>query len=150
LNIIIKGTEMRSQRPDTRDNIFGMKWTTRIGFWNVRTLREYGKLKQVEKVTTNYKLDIMGLSEIRWKDNGEIKTRNGNSLIFSVVGEDKEHKNEVGILMNKEARKSLVECSPISERMILARFKTKICSLKIIQCYAPTEMTEKDKKEEFY
>jgi len=29
-----------------------MKWKTRIGFWNVRTLTEYGKLKQVEKEMT--------------------------------------------------------------------------------------------------
>jgi len=66
-------------------------------------LREYGKLKQVEKEMTNYKLDIMGLSEIEWKDNGEIKTQNGNSLIFWGISEDKEHKHGAGILMNKEA-----------------------------------------------
>jgi hypothetical protein len=78
-----------------------MKWQTRIGFWNVRTLREYGKLKQVEKEMNNYRLNVMGLSEIRWKDNGEIKTQNGNFLIFSGLGEDKEHRNGVGILMNK-------------------------------------------------
>jgi hypothetical protein len=48
----------------------------------------------------------MGLSEIWWKDNGKIKTQNGNSLIFSGIGEDKEHKNGEGILMNKEARKA--------------------------------------------
>jgi hypothetical protein len=71
---------------DVRGNPVGMKWKMRIGFWNVRTLREYGKLKQVEKEMTNYKLDIMGLSEIRWKDNGEITTQDGNSLIFSGMG----------------------------------------------------------------
>jgi exonuclease III len=43
-----------------------------------------------------------------------------------------------------------MEWSPISERIILAHFKTKIHNLTIIQCYAPTKMTEKDKKEEFY
>jgi len=80
-----------------------MKWKVRIGFWNVRTLREYGKLKQVEKELTSYKSDIMGLSEIRWKKNNEIKTQNGNFLIFSGVGEDTEHRSGVGILMKKEA-----------------------------------------------
>jgi hypothetical protein len=35
--------------PDIKGNPFVMKWKMRIGFWNVRTLREYGKLKQVEK-----------------------------------------------------------------------------------------------------
>jgi len=80
-----------------------MKWKTRIGFWNVRKLTEYGKLKQEEKEMTSYKLDIMGLSETRWKENCEIKTQNGNFLIFSGVSGNKEHRSGVGILMNKEA-----------------------------------------------
>jgi hypothetical protein len=46
LNIIIEETEMNSKWPDTRGNAFSMKWTTRIGFWNVRTLREHGKLSK--------------------------------------------------------------------------------------------------------
>ena len=48
--------------------------------------------------------------------------------------------------MNKKARKSLMEWSQISERIILARFKTKIRNLTIIQRYALTDVTEKDKK----
>jgi exonuclease III len=94
---------MKSKRTDISSKPIGMKWKTRIGFWNIRTLREYGKLKQVEKEMKNYKLDIMALSEIRWKDNGEIKTQDGNSLIFSGIGEEKEHRDGVGILMSKEA-----------------------------------------------
>ena len=118
--------------------------------WNVRTLREYGKLKQVEKEMTSYKLDIISLSEIRWKENGEIKTQNGNSLILSCVGEDIENRSEVDILMKKEAQRSLMEWSPISERIILAHFKKINRNLTIIQCYAPTETTDKHMKEEFY
>ena len=56
---------MGSKQTDSRGNPFGVKWTTRNGFWNIRMLREYGKLKQVEKEMTNYKLYVMGLSEIR-------------------------------------------------------------------------------------
>jgi hypothetical protein len=48
--------------------------------------------------------------------------------------------------MNKDAQKSLMKWLTISERIILAHFKTKIRNLTIIQCYAPTELTEKDKK----
>jgi len=44
---------------------------------------------------TSYKLGIVGLSETRWKENGEIKTQNGNLLIFSGVGEDIEHRSGV-------------------------------------------------------
>jgi len=74
-----------------------MKWKTRIGFWNVRITREYGKLKQVEKEMTNYKLAIMGLSEIPWKESGEIETQNGKFLIFSDSGKDMEHSSGVEV-----------------------------------------------------
>jgi len=43
-----------------------------------------------------------------------------------------------------------MEWSPVSERIILACFKTKIHNLMIIQYYAPTEMMDKDMKEKFY
>jgi len=52
--------------------------------------------------------------------------------------------------MNKEARRSLLEWSLISERIILGYFKTKIRNLTIIQGYAPTEMKDKDMKEKLY
>jgi hypothetical protein len=52
--------------------------------------------------------------------------------------------------MNKDARRSLMKWLPILERIILAWFKTKIRNLTVIQCYATTEMTENEKKEEFY
>jgi hypothetical protein len=51
----------------------------------------------------------MGLSEIRWRDSSEIKTQNGNFIIFSGVIEDKKHRYGVHFLINKEARKSLIE-----------------------------------------
>ena len=51
-----------------------MKQITRIGFSYVRSLRECGKLKQVEKEMKSYNLDIVDLSEIRWKEKCEIKT----------------------------------------------------------------------------
>ena len=71
-------------------------------------------------------------------------------MIFSGVGEDIEHRSGVGILMNKEARRSLIEWSPISESIILGCFKTKIRNLTIIQCYAPTEMKDKNMEKKFY
>jgi len=95
---------------------------------------------------TSYNLNIMGLSETQWKENSEIKTQNGNFLIFSGVGEDIDHRSGVDIQMNKETQRSVMEWSPISERIILACFKTKICNLTIIKCYAPTQTMEKDMK----
>jgi len=56
----------------------------------------------------------------------------------------------VGILLDKEAKKSLIEWQPVSGRIIVARFKTNIRNIVMIQCYAPTEVAEDVKKQEFY
>jgi hypothetical protein len=44
---------------------------TRIGLWNVRTLAQSRKLKHVCREMENYKLDILGMSEVRWNRFGE-------------------------------------------------------------------------------
>jgi hypothetical protein len=39
-----------------------------------------------------------------------------------------------------------MEWKPVSERILTAGFKTHIRNMTLIQCYAPTEATEKNKK----
>jgi hypothetical protein len=56
----------------------------------------------------------------------------------------------VGILITARARSALMKWNPISERLIMARFKTKVRHVSIIQCYAPTEGALDDKKTVFY
>ncbi|VDI32762.1 Hypothetical predicted protein [Mytilus galloprovincialis] len=50
--------------------LFSNKLTTRIGTWNVRTLYQSGKCAQVANEMDRYKIEILGLSEIRWNTSG--------------------------------------------------------------------------------
>ena len=52
--------------------------------------------------------------------------------------------------MSKHAAQSLMEWTPISERVIQARFYSKYIKLTIIHVYAPTEDTDEQIKDEFY
>ena len=54
------------------------------------------------------------------------------------------------MLMDKEANRSLIEWHPISTRIIVARFKTTIRNIVMIQCYAPTAAAEQAERREFY
>jgi len=38
----------------------------RIGQYNVRTLYQKGRLAQLNKIMEEYKLAVMGVSEVRW------------------------------------------------------------------------------------
>jgi hypothetical protein len=56
---------MRKSQTEQGKMASGLKCTTRSGWWNVRTLAQSVKLKQVYQEMENYKLDILGMSEVR-------------------------------------------------------------------------------------
>ena len=42
------------------------KAVTKIGTWNVRTMNQSGKMKEVINEMLKYELEILGVSEMRW------------------------------------------------------------------------------------
>ena len=44
----------------------------RIGVWNVRTLLQSGKLENLKEEMRRNKVDVMGISEVRWEQSGEL------------------------------------------------------------------------------
>ena len=126
-----------------------MKREIKIGIWNVRTLRETGKLRQAVACMKSYGLNILGMSEVRWREYGEVIPHDGTTFIYSgrpQDDDDDKSREGVGILMDKEVKKSLTEWHPVSARIIVARFKTTIRNIAMIQCYAPTAVAEEDER----
>jgi hypothetical protein len=46
----------------------------RIGTWNVRTLNQGGKLENLKKEMEMNGVSVMGVSEVRWKGQSEIRS----------------------------------------------------------------------------
>jgi hypothetical protein len=46
------------------------KMDMRSGTWNVRSLYRAGSLMKVAKETSKYKLDLVGVQEVRWDGGG--------------------------------------------------------------------------------
>lgn len=130
------------------DLTFGMKSDTRIGLWNVQTMWQVGRLAEVSREMKRYRLDILGLSETRWNGFGEIRTQEGDTLLYS--GREEEHREGVGLLITQKTRKSLIEWYPVSERIVVARFASRVRPITLVQCYAPTETGDEEDKEQFY
>jgi len=130
-----------------RSPIFNAKLFTRIGTWNVRTLFQCGRLDQVLEEMQKYKLDILGLSEVRWTGQGRF-TSGQATILYS--GREKDHYQGVGILLNKNATKALIGWKPVSERIITARFATRHAKITVVQVYAPTESASDSEKDSFY
>lgn len=48
--------------------------------------------------------------------------------------------NGAGLFINKDIKSSLLRWTPVNDRILIAKFHSKIRPVNIIQCYAPTEV----------
>jgi len=59
----------------------------KIGTWNVRILYRAGSLKAAAREIRRYKLDVVGVQEVRWDKEGTV--REGDKVFFSTGKEMK-------------------------------------------------------------
>jgi exonuclease III len=104
----------------------------------------------VIKEMTEYRLDLLGLSEIMCRESGEFITSTGKLLIHSGRINKENHEYGVGLILRKGMRKSLIEWKAVSEKIITARLSTLLRKLTIVQCYAPINVASIEEKEAFY
>ena len=118
----------------------------KLGTWSVRTLYQAGKLDNLIQEMENMRLDILGISETHWVEEGKIINEN-HTLIYSG---GKEHRKGVGILMKNYIARSMLGFWAISERVILLKLQAKPFNINIIQVYAPTSDCEDEEVEKLY
>src|SRR5215469_1851606 len=68
----------------------------RIATWNVRMLYQIGKLENVEREMNRLRVDMLGLSEVRWLGVGCNQMDNGGAFVY--VGGDTAEKG-IGIML---------------------------------------------------
>ncbi|XP_037870985.1 uncharacterized protein LOC101740371 [Bombyx mori] len=73
-------------------------------------------------------------------------------MTFIYSGKDitDNHESGVGILMTTNAKSSLLDWHPVSDRIIMARFYSRVRNISVIQCYAPTNAASSVTKAKFY
>lgn len=119
--------------------------------WNVRTLYQAGKIEQLAKEMRRYNVSVTEVSKCRLNPFGEVTTSTDEKFLYS--GKQREgdpHMQGVGLILSKNAARSLLEWEPVSERIITTRFASRGQNVTIIQCYAPKNLAETEEKEEFY
>ena len=86
---------------------------------------EAGRTAQVAKEMKNYMIGVLGLSETRWLQTGQMSS--GEQLLYSGHTEDGAPRTEsVALMLAPEAQRALVNWEPVNSRIITAKFINKM------------------------
>ena len=122
------------------------KHSLKIATWNVRTLYKKGKLDLAKQEMDRMKINILGLSAVRWTGSGIIPT-DDKKIIYS--GGDS-HERGVGIIFDLHASRAITGYWAISDRVLLVKMKGQPFDITIIQVYAPTSESSDEDIDQFY
>lgn len=120
----------------------------RIGTWNVTTMSQAGKVNNAIQEMTRMKIDVMGVSEMRWPGSGSINISE-HQVYYSGTDNGK-HEKGVGIILTKKMNAYVCNFIPITERVMLIQMKARPVDINIIQVYAPTADKEEQEIQDLY
>ena len=81
-----------------------------------------GKLEVVKQEVTRVKVDILGISELKWTGMGEF---NSDDHYIYYCGQKFLRRNGVAIMVNRRVQNAALGCNFKNNRMISVRFQGK-------------------------
>ena len=93
-----------------------------------------GKLKVAKQEVERVKIDILGISKLKWTGMGEF---NSEDHFIYYCGQESLRRNGVAIMVNKRVQNAVLGCNLENDRVISVRFQGKPFNITIIQVYAP-------------
>ena len=100
-----------------------------MGTWNARSMNQ-GKLEVVKQEMARVKVDILGISELKWTGMGGF---NSDEHYIYYSGQASLKRNGVAIIVNERVRNAVHGCSLKNNRMISVRFQGKPLNITVIQ-----------------
>ena len=99
-----------------------------------------GKLEVVKQEMAREKVNILGISELKWTGMGEFNS-DDHYILYGM--QESLRRNGVSIMDNKRVQNAVAGCNLKNYRMISVCFQGKPFNITVIQAYAPTSNDEK-------
>ena len=97
------------------------------------------KLEEVKQDLARVKIDILGISELKWTGMGEF---NSDDHYIYYCGQESLRRNGVAIIVNKRVRNAVLGYNLKNDKMISVHFQGKAFNITVIQVYTQTSNTE--------
>ena len=98
----------------------------------MRTLLQAEKLENLKEEMRRNKVDVMGISEVRWEQSGELM--NDEFRMFYSSGDAKGN-HGVGVVLGPRARDKVISVRYLDNRAMMVRLQGKKVDLVIVQIY---------------
>lgn len=120
----------------------------KIATWNVRSLYEMTKTECAIKEMKRLNIDVVGISEMRWKGSGSYCMP--EHKIYFAGNDERYHWRGVGFIVTKRIETTVKIFVPISDRVALLQLNGQGVQINLMQVYAPTTDAAEDEVDAFY
>jgi exonuclease III len=119
----------------------------RFGTWNIRSLYRVGTLMLVSRELSRYRLDLVGVQEVRWEGSG---TAPAGGYTFCYGKGNENHEFGTRFFVHKRMVSAIKRVEFISDRMSYIILISRWFHIIVLNVHAPTEAKIDDVKDSFY